>query len=108
MARVPGLYKRGNVWWCKYYVNGRPVRESTGTEKETEAKRFLDGRRGRVATGQAILPRVDRIRYDEAEKNLRAHYEASGSRDLGEYTYRGAHLTAFFDGAASTPSGSPT
>ena len=24
--RVPGLYKRGNVWWCKYYVNGRPGR----------------------------------------------------------------------------------
>ena len=19
MARIPGLYRRGNVWWCKYY-----------------------------------------------------------------------------------------
>ena len=19
------LYRRGNVWWCKYYVNGRPI-----------------------------------------------------------------------------------
>ena len=63
MARIPGLYRRGNVWWCKYYVNGRPVRESAGTEKETEAKRFLDGRRGRVATGAPILPRADRVRY---------------------------------------------
>ncbi len=35
MARIPDLYRRGNVWWCKYYVNGRPVRESTETDKET-------------------------------------------------------------------------
>ena len=55
MARVPGLYRRGNVWWCKYYVNGRPVRESTHTEKETEAKRILDGRRGR-GDGTADAP----------------------------------------------------
>jgi hypothetical protein len=98
MARIPGLYRRGRVWWCKYYVNGRPVRESTKTDKETEAKRFLDGKRGRVANGEPVLPRADRIRHAEAEKDLRAHYEASGSRDLSEYTYRVAHLTAFFDG----------
>ncbi len=27
----------GHIWWVKYYVNGQPIRESTGTEKETEA-----------------------------------------------------------------------
>jgi len=54
------IYKRGNVWWCKYYVNGRPIRESTGTEKETGAKRFLKVREGRVAMGQPILRRADR------------------------------------------------
>lgn len=107
MARVPGLYRRGNVWWRKYYVNGRPMRESTGTEKETEAKRFLDGRRGCVATGQPILPRADRIRHEDVEKDLRAHYEASGTRDLGEYTYRVAHLTGFFDGRRIASIGQP-
>lgn len=81
---VPGLYRRGRVWWCKYYVNGRPVRESTGAEKEGEAKRFLDGRKGRVATGQPILPRADRVRYDDVATDLRQHYEATGARDLAE------------------------
>ena len=66
-------------------MNGRPVRESTETDKETEAKRILDGRRGRVATGQAVLPRVD----------------------LVEYTYRVAHLTAFFDGRRISGIGQP-
>ena len=98
MARIPGLYRRGNVWWCKYYVNGRPVRESTGTEKETEAKRILDARRGRAATGQPMLPRADRVRYDEAAGDLRQHYEASGTRGLEEADYRLARLKAHFAG----------
>jgi hypothetical protein len=50
------LYRRGEIWWVKYYENGRPKRESAGTTKETEAKRFLKEREGRVATGQPILP----------------------------------------------------
>jgi len=41
--------ERSSIWWAKYYVNGRPVRE-----KERE---------GRVATGAPVLPRVERIRY---------------------------------------------
>ena len=50
--------KPGRIWWVKYYVNGRPVRESTGTEKETEAKRFLKARGGREAMGQPVLRRA--------------------------------------------------
>ena len=33
------LYQRGAVWWMKYYVNGLPVRESTGCARETDARR---------------------------------------------------------------------
>src|SRR4029450_4873502 len=56
------LYRRGQVWWVKYYVNGRPVRESTGVDGDgdmppTEARRFLKGREGRVANGEPMLPR---------------------------------------------------
>lgn len=45
----------GGIWWVKYYVNGRPIRESTGVAGEAdkgppaEAKRFLKAREGRVA-----------------------------------------------------------
>ena len=33
--------KPGRIWWVKYYVNGAPVRESTSSEKGSEARRFL-------------------------------------------------------------------
>jgi hypothetical protein len=92
------LYRRGTIWWVKYYENGRPRRESTGTEKETEARRFLKEREGRVATGQPILRRADRISYEEVAQDLRQHYQITGLRDLEEAEDRLKHLDAFFDG----------
>ena len=86
----------GRIWWVKYYVNGRPVRESTDTEKEGEARRFLKAREGRVATGQPILPRADRVRYEEIAQDLRQHYQATGTRGLDEAESRLRHLDAFF------------
>jgi len=86
----------GRIWWVKYYANGRPVRESTGTEKEAEARRFLKEREGRVAAGQPILPRVDRIRYEEAAQDLRHYYQTTGARDIKEAETRLRHLDLFF------------
>ena len=91
-----GKPKVGRFWWAKYYVNGVPVRESTGTESEREAGRFLKEREGRVATGQPILPRADRIRYEEAAQDLRDYYQTTGRRDKTEYETRLTHLDAFF------------
>jgi integrase len=45
-----------------------------------------------------ILPRVDRVRYEEIEADLKQHYEATGSRDLTEYKRRVQHLTKAFRG----------
>ena len=88
----------GHVWWVKYYVNGRPVRESTGTEKRTEAERFMKEREGRVAAGLPVLPRADRVRYEEAAADLRRHYVTTGTRNLEEAEHRLAHLDRFFAG----------
>jgi integrase len=66
--------------------------------KETEARRFLKEREGRVATGQPILQRADRIRYEEVAQDLRQHYQTTGSRDLEEAEDRLHHLDTFFSG----------
>lgn len=92
------LYQRGEIWWVKYYQNGRPIRESTAATKETEARRFLKEREGRAATGQPILRRLDRIPYEEVAKDLRQHYQTTGSRNLEEAEYRLKHLDTFFAG----------
>ena len=95
---TPGLYLRKRTWWTKTYVNGQPVRESTGCRKFEDARRVLDQRRGRIATGEPLLPRLDRITYDDAAKDLRQHYATTGSRNLVEAEKRLKHLDRFFTG----------
>ncbi len=85
-------------WWIKYYVNGQVRRESTKTEKETEARRVLKEREGRAATGQPILPRADRVRYEEAASDLLQFYTTTGKRDLEEVEWRLKHLGRYFAG----------
>src|SRR5215470_162850 len=94
----PLAEQRSAVWWIKYYANGRAVRESTHTEDKELAKRKLKEREGAAATGQPILPRVDRIRYETIAADLSQHYETSGSRNLKEADGRLAPLKAFFQG----------
>src|SRR5262249_40930053 len=51
--------------------------------------------------------RADRVRFEEAEEDLRKHYGATGTRDLDEYTRRVAHLTRHFTGVGISTIGQP-
>ncbi len=86
----------GRIWWVKYYVNGNPIRESTGTDKEKNATRFMKQREGRVAMGQPVLRRMDKIRYEEVAEDLRKHYRTTGCRSPREAEIRFKHLDRFF------------
>lgn len=90
------LYQRGRIWWVKYYVNGAPRRESTGTEKQEEARDFLRLREGAVGKGAPVPPRLDRILYEEVAEDLRRHYRTTGDRDQEEAEGRLKHLDRFF------------
>ena len=92
--------RAGRIWWIKYYRNGKPIREGTGSAKETEARRILKEREGRVAAGRPLLPHVDRLRYEEIARDLRAHYQTTGSRDLADAEARIARLNPSSGGAA--------
>jgi integrase len=94
-----GLYQRpdSDVYWISYNgSDGRRGRESTRTTDKEAAKRLLKDREGRAARGEVLLPRVDRITYDEARADLVAYYKTSGNRDLGEAEARLKHLDKFF------------
>jgi integrase len=90
--------KLGGPWWIKYYVNGQPRRESTRTDSKEAARNILKDREGRVARGEPLLRRVDRIRYEEIAQDLRQHYAVTGSRDVDEAGWRLTHLDEFFSG----------
>jgi hypothetical protein len=35
------LKRRGQIWWIRYYKNGKRCEESSGSTKEAEAKSLL-------------------------------------------------------------------
>jgi len=74
------------------------VRESTRTTDKEAAKRPLKDKEGRAARGEIMLPRVDRVTFDEARADLVAYYTTRKTRDLGEAEARLKHLDTFFSG----------
>jgi integrase len=90
--------KPSSVWWARYYVNGRKVRESTGTDDKKAARDFLKAREGAVVKGEPVMVRVDKVKYDELANDLRTYYRTTGKRDLVEVGWRLNHLDAFFTG----------
>ncbi len=92
------IYKRGEMFWIKYYSGGRPIRESTGTKKQKEAERFLKDREGRLVMGAPVLPKVQRTMVDDLLADLKAHYETTGQRTLREAETRLTPLAQFFTG----------
>lgn len=71
-------YKRGQVFWIKYYRNGKPYRESTKSTKESDAKRLLKKREGEIADGRLPGIYFDRVRFDELAEDLVTDYRIRG------------------------------
>ncbi len=91
------LYLRGATWWIKYHKDGKAYYESTGTKQYLVARRMLRERLMRAEDGP-VLPRLDRVTYDEARTALVEHYRVTGARDVTEAGYRLAHLDRYFKG----------
>ena len=59
------VYLRGNVYWIKFYRQGKPFRESSQSDIYEEAERLLKRRQGEVATGKFLGLGPERIRMSE-------------------------------------------
>ncbi len=66
----------------KYYRNGRPYRESTGSERERDAKELLNRRLGDIAAGRPLNLRADRITVGELLDDLLTEYEVNERSSL--------------------------
>jgi integrase len=99
VKQMGSIFKRGNMFWIKYYRAGKPYRESTHSEKETDAKRLLKLREGQVAENRFPGLRVEKIRYEELEQDLLNDYQVNGKRSIGRLERSLKHLRGFFEGA---------
>ncbi len=52
-------YKRGAVWWVKYYRNGRPIRESSHSTQGIRRDQSAEAPRGRHRAWLADQPEAE-------------------------------------------------
>jgi integrase len=79
-----GTFRELPTIWIKYYQNGRAIRESTGTTKETVARRVLRNREGDVERGIPIDPTVGKITFEDAAKDFLNDYKVNGKKTYAD------------------------
>jgi integrase len=92
------IYKRGNTYWIKYYRNGKPFYETTGSTKPTDAKRLLQRREGEISQGKLPGIYFDKISFDELAEDFLTDYRVNQRKSLVRAQRSVAHLKQFFRG----------
>ena len=96
------LYKRGDVFWIKYYRNGKPYRESSHTDMITKAERLLKKREGEIAEGKLPGIYFDKVRFDDLAKDLLTDYEINKRDTLKRAKWSVDCLKKSFQGMRAT------
>src|SRR5712692_6814555 len=93
------VYKRGNVYWLRYYRNGQPFSESAQTEVKSEARAKLRARVQESRTDKFVPPQIDRITISDLVQNLLAWYTTENRKPTFAADVRSRwtrHLEPFF------------
>jgi hypothetical protein len=76
------VFQRGAIWWVKYYRNGKPYRESSGSDKESDARKLLKKRVGEITLGRFIGPDSERVTIRELAEDYLNDYCINGRKSL--------------------------
>lgn len=91
------IYKRGKVYWIKYYRNGKPYRESTKSKKEADAKRLLKNREGEISQGKLPGIYFDKVRFDELAEDFLRDYRINQKKSFERAKLSVEHLNKTFE-----------
>jgi integrase len=92
------IYQRGNIWWVKVYVGGKPHRESSKSEKYEDAKRLRDKLLGQKHRGEISGGKPERVTVgellDDFLEDAKGHVRANTAYIYSKVT--NGHLRRFF------------
>jgi hypothetical protein len=88
-------YQRGRVWWVRYSVRGRDHRESSHSERETDAWRLLKERWKQIGRGRFVFGE-DKVTMANLFSALDVDYQNNRRRSLATLKWRLAPLRAVF------------
>jgi len=67
--------KGSTKWWLQYFKDGKPYRQSSGTNNRTKAEAVLRRKLGEIATNAFIEPARERVKVRELFESLRLDYQ---------------------------------
>lgn len=96
MKNHPGIYKRGRLYWIAYGDgSGRQVRESTGSEKITDARKVLIDKKKEILDGkQPILKKGKKVRFEDFSREYLS--EREDKKSFAFYEQMIGQLNKFF------------
>jgi len=100
------IFKCGEVYWVKYYRNGKAYRETSKSNKESEAH-LLKKREGEISEGKIPGVYFDRIKFNDLADDFLSDYRVNGKKSLVRAERSVNHLKTSFDGAKVTYIASP-
>jgi integrase len=78
-----GEVRESRIWWIKYHKYGRPLRESSESEKQVVAERLLRRRLGEIEAGiSAPQTGARRLRYENLRETLLFDYKTNKRKSL--------------------------
>ena len=80
------VFQRGQIWWYRYYYQGKPIDESSKSTRKSEAERLLKIRLGEKASGTAPTP--GSVTIAEICALVINDYEITKKRSLKDVVYR--------------------
>jgi integrase len=93
------LYRRGHIWWIKYYRNGKPFRETSRSRKVRDAKALLRNREADTGPFNLLGPAAERVRFEEIADDFLNEYKANNRKSFVWAKRRTEqHLKPFFAG----------
>lgn len=96
------IYRRGKVYWVRYYRYGRPISESAHTDKKEVATRLLKLREGEISKGEIPGIFFDKVLFDELVEDYLKDYRINQRKSAQRAGISTGHLTRFFAGMKVT------
>jgi integrase len=93
-----GANHESEVFWIKYYKNGKAFRESSKTTKEDDAKKLLKLREGEIAKGKLPGIYFEKVTFEELAEDLKRDYVLNKRKSYIRVEESLAHLERFFAG----------
>jgi len=90
------VFQRGAVWWVKYYRNGKAYRESSGSDKENDARKLLRKRQGEIALDRFIGPESERITVRDLSEAFLNDYRVNQKKSLARALRSLTHILSYF------------